>query len=100
MRKRFRQVALQSSELRALLAVGFLLMRRISLRLSALLHMLDLYLFPPLVFASNFYAVDTLFPAHPVRLIGVLASAFMSTTLTLFVLRPPKPRYPGHWVGL
>lgn len=100
MKKRLYQVVLQTSEFRALLVLGYLLTRRIAVRLAALLHILDVYLFPPLVFASNLYAVNTLFPPHPIRMIGVLASAFMSTTLTLFVLRPPKRRFPGHWVGL
>jgi len=100
MKKRLYQVAIRASEIRSLLVLGFFIFRYASMRLAALLHILDMYLFPPLVFASNYYAVDTLFPQHPIRMIGVLASAFMSTTLTLFVLRPPKKRFPGHWVGL
>ena len=100
MKKRLYQVVLQASEFRSLLVFSYLITRRASVRLASLLHILDVYLFPPLVFVSNFYAVNRLFPPHPVRMIGVLASAFMSTTLTLFVLRPPKRRFPGHWVGL
>lgn len=100
MKKRLYQAALHTSESRALLVIGYLFARHASLRLSASLRALDMYLFPPAVFASNYYAVDALFPQHPIRMIGVLASAFMSTALTLFVLRPPRKRFPAHWVGL
>lgn len=59
----------------------------------------ELYIFPPLAFASNYFAQQHYFPDHPIRQMGLLASSFMSATLTLLILRPPKKRFPGHWVG-
>lgn len=64
------------------------------------LYRFELLVFPPAAFASNFYLLSRYFPAHPIRMFALLASSFMSATLTLLLLRPPKKRFPGHWVGL
>lgn len=64
------------------------------------IYRFELLVFPPAAFASNFYVLSNFFPTHPIRMFAILASSFMSATLTLLLLRPPKKRFPGHWVGL
>lgn len=76
---------------------GILLVVRVS---AEWLYHFELLVFPPAAFASNFYVLSRFFPTHPIRLFALLASSFMSATLTLLLLRPPKKRFPGHWVGL
>lgn len=62
------------------------------------LYRVDLWLFPPLAFIGNYFAMLKLFPPHPMKYIAILASSFMSATLTLFILHPPK-RLQYHWVN-
>lgn len=73
---------------------------RFQRRTLNIIKRVDLWLFPSMAFASNYHVLTNFFPGHPVKLFAILASSFMSATLTLFIIRPPKRRSPGHWVGL
>ena len=67
-------------------------------RVLNFLYRVDLWLFPPLVFYSAFKSSTYLIPAaHTMALMAVLSISFMATTLSLFLLRPPK-RLHAHWV--
>jgi hypothetical protein len=54
------------------------------------LNRVDLWLFPPSVFYSVYLTTMKNFPPHPIKIFAVLATAFMSATLTLFLIRPTK----------
>lgn len=61
------------------------------------IYRVDLWLFPPLAFISTYIVTTKYFPEHPVKLYAVLSTAFMFSTLTLFLIRPPKRRQ-YHWI--
>lgn len=62
-----------------------------------LFYRVDLWLFPPLAFTSTYFLTARYFPAHPIKIFAVLSTAFMFSTLTLFLIRPPKRRQ-YHWI--
>ncbi len=62
------------------------------------LYYRELYIFPPLAFIADYIWMKTIFPDHPMTQFAILATAFMSATLTLFILRPPK-RKRIHWIS-
>jgi len=108
MKKRYYQdLVAQAHPLKITLLVlvfAWLFLRRgilLAVKFSAdWIYRFELLVFPPAAFASNFYVLSRFFPTHPIRLFALLASSFMSATFTLLLLRPPKKRFPGHWVGL
>lgn len=105
MKKRFEKAILVSSETRALFVLLVVLTLRARRRinnsfLAAInwLYYCELFIFPPLAFSSTFLATSKYFPPHPIRIFAVLSTAFMFSTLTLFLLRPRKWKRTAHWV--
>jgi hypothetical protein len=58
----------------------------------------DLWLLPPLAFVSTYLVASKYFPSHPIKIFAVLSTAFMFSTLNLFLLRPRKWKKTAHWV--
>jgi len=67
-------------------------------RILKFLYRVDLWFFPPLAFTSAYLLTSKNFPEHPIKIFGVLATAFMFSTLTLFLLRPKRWKKTSHWV--
>lgn len=63
-----------------------------------ILYRMDLWLFPPLAFFSAYIITSKYFPPHPIKIFAVLSTAFMFSTLNLFLLRPRKWKRIVHWV--
>lgn len=105
MKHRLYHAIANASEMRAFLVLLFVIIllarRKTIIFISTIanwLYVRELYIFPPLAFISNYFALLKLFPPHPMSQIAVIASSFMSATLTLFMLRPPK-RFQAHWIN-
>ena len=62
------------------------------------LNRVDLWFFPPLAFLSTYLVTSRYFPLHPIKIFAVLATAFMASTLTLFLIRPRRWKKTRHWV--
>lgn len=90
--------SLSKSDLHVIL--HYVRLRHIRHQLLKLLYRVDLWLFPPLAFLSTFLATSKYFPSHQIKLFAVLSTAFMFSTLTLFLLRPRKWKWKriAHWV--
>lgn len=103
MKKRFHKSLENVTEARALyvlLVVYVLCARRIiseSFRVSInWLYYRELYIFPPVAFIADYTWMSRIFPPHPISEMAILSTAFMSMTLTLFILRPKRKQV--HWV--
>lgn len=68
-------------------------------RIVDFLYRVDLWLFPPLAFASAYLVASKYFPPHPMIMFAILATSFMFSALVLFIIRPPKRRR-FHWVKI
>jgi hypothetical protein len=69
----------------------------LSEKILKFLYRVDLWLFPPLAFISTYIMTSKYFPPHTIKTFAVLSTAFMFSTLTLFLIRPPK-RKQFHWI--
>jgi hypothetical protein len=105
MKNRFYKSLENSTEARALfvlLVVYALSARRtIAALFPAAINWLyyrELYIFPPVAFVADYTWMSRIFPHHPISELAILATAFMSMTLTLFLLRPPTRRIKAHWI--
>ena len=105
MKNRFYKSLENSTEARALfvlLVVYALSARRtIAALFPAAINWLyyrELYIFPPVAFIADYTWMSRIFPPHPVSEMAILSTAFMSMTLTLFMLRPRKWKKTAHWV--
>jgi hypothetical protein len=104
MKKRLYEALEKASEFRIYIAIAWLIycrVNRASIRFLKQcfewLYYRELYLFPPLAFVADYSWMKQVFPNHPISELGIVSSAFMTMTLTLFILRPPK-RVKAHWV--
>jgi hypothetical protein len=70
---------------------------RLSDKFLTLLRRADLWLFPPSAFISAYITTTKFFPPHPIKIIAVLATAFMFATLTLFLIRPARRKQTVRW---
>lgn len=61
------------------------------------LYRADLWLFPPFAFLATYFVAQRRFPEHIMKPYAILSVAFMSATLTLFLIRPPKRQI--HWLN-
>jgi hypothetical protein len=67
-------------------------------KVSRILRRIDLWFFPPTMFVTSYKAISQLVPSnHPMALYTLLATSFMSATITLFLLRPAKKKN-FHWI--
>ena len=71
---------------------------RLRNRLLKILYRVDIWLFPPCAFLSSYLTAYQNIPTHPIKLYAVLSIAFMSATLTLFLIRPRKWKKTAHWI--
>jgi uncharacterized membrane protein YhdT len=105
MKKRFAHAVHEASEARALFVLLVALVLRARYRthhgiqtVAKWLYVHELYIFPPVAFIADYAWMKRIFPEHPFTEMAVLATAFMSMTMTLFLLRPRKWKMAAHWV--
>ena len=82
---------------RIFLAVEF---PRIAESILKFLYRVDLWFFPPLAFLSTCLVTSKYFPPHPIKIFAILSTAFMFSTLNLFLLRPRKWKRTAYWVKI